>query len=130
MTVVESPAHAPAAPPPPVVRDPRWVRPALIGLLAATAVLYLWQLGDSEWATEKASWRWLALAGVAVGFAFLAKMLQAFLVLPAFGVAYLVFARTTLAKRALHLLGALGAMVVAGGWWVAVVELVPASSRP
>ena len=81
-------------------------------------------------ATEKASWRWLALAGTAVGFAFLAKMLQAFLVLPAFGVAYLVFARTTLVKRALHLLTALGAMVVAGGWWVVVVELIPASSRP
>jgi 4-amino-4-deoxy-L-arabinose transferase-like glycosyltransferase len=81
-------------------------------------------------ATEKASWRWLALAGVAVGFAFLAKMLQAFLVLPAFGLAYLVFARATIGRRVLHLLGALGAMVVAGGWWVVVVELVPASSRP
>jgi 4-amino-4-deoxy-L-arabinose transferase-like glycosyltransferase len=30
--------------------DPRWVRPSLISLLAATAVLYLWQLGASGWA--------------------------------------------------------------------------------
>ncbi|TCJ38537.1 glycosyltransferase family 39 protein [Parafrankia sp. BMG5.11] len=30
--------------------DPRWVRPALLGLLAATAVLYLWGLGASGWA--------------------------------------------------------------------------------
>ncbi|MCS7481324.1 glycosyltransferase family 39 protein [Umezawaea endophytica] len=256
MTVVDTHAPAPAAtpaPPPPVAGDPRWARPALIGLLAATAVLYLWQLGDSEWAnayysaaaqagaqsweawffgstdwansitvdktpaalwfmglsarvfgvnawsilvpqalmgvasvgllhaavkrtsgaaagliagavlaltpvavlmfrfnnpdallvlllvagayctvraTEKASARWLALAGAAVGFAFLAKMLQAFLVLPAFGSAYLVFARATLGQRIAHLAAALGAMVVAGGWWIAVVELVPAASRP
>jgi 4-amino-4-deoxy-L-arabinose transferase-like glycosyltransferase len=81
-------------------------------------------------AVEKASPGWLALAGAAVGFAFLAKMLQAFLVLPAFGLAYLVFARTSWGKRALHLAGALGAMIVAGGWWVAVVELIPAGSRP
>jgi 4-amino-4-deoxy-L-arabinose transferase-like glycosyltransferase len=81
-------------------------------------------------AVETASWRWLVLAGVAVGFAFLAKMLQAFLVLPAFGVAYLVLARAAVAKRVLHLVGALGAVVVAGGWWVLVVESVPAASRP
>ncbi|WP_158843729.1 ArnT family glycosyltransferase [Saccharothrix deserti] len=81
-------------------------------------------------ATEKASVRWLVLAGVAVGFAFLAKMLQAFLVLPAFGLVYLVFARTTVLRKVWHLGAALGAMIVAGGWWVPAVELVPAGSRP
>src|SRR3954466_2067617 len=30
--------------------DPRWVRPSLIGLLAATGLLYLWDLGASGWA--------------------------------------------------------------------------------
>jgi len=30
--------------------DPSWVRPALLGLLAATAVLYLWDLAASGWA--------------------------------------------------------------------------------
>jgi 4-amino-4-deoxy-L-arabinose transferase-like glycosyltransferase len=30
--------------------DPAWARPALVGLLAATAVLYLWGLGASGWA--------------------------------------------------------------------------------
>ncbi|MEO7982434.1 MAG: glycosyl transferase, partial [Sporichthyaceae bacterium] len=29
--------------------DPTWARPALLGLLAATAVLYLWGLGASGW---------------------------------------------------------------------------------
>ena len=32
--------------------DPRWVRPALIGLLALTALGYLWALGDSGWANS------------------------------------------------------------------------------
>jgi 4-amino-4-deoxy-L-arabinose transferase-like glycosyltransferase len=81
-------------------------------------------------ATEKASVRWLMLAGAAVGFAFLTKMLQAFLVLPAFGLAYLVAAPTGLGRRIAHLGAGLGAMVVAGGWWVLAVELTPAGSRP
>ncbi|WP_199191707.1 ArnT family glycosyltransferase [Amycolatopsis sp. CA-126428] len=81
-------------------------------------------------ACEKASPRWLALAGVAVGFGFLAKMLQAFLVLPAFGVAYLVAAPVSLGKRLLHLLGALVSVLVAAGWYLAVVALWPAASRP
>ncbi|ONI80603.1 glycosyl transferase [Saccharothrix sp. ALI-22-I] len=81
-------------------------------------------------ATEKASVRWLVLAGVAVGFAFLAKMLQAFLVLPAFGLVYLVSAPAAVLRKVWHLGAALGAMIVAGGWWVLAVELVPAGSRP
>ncbi len=81
-------------------------------------------------ATERASGRWLALAGVLVGLGFLTKTLQVLLVLPFLGVAYLVAAPTTLRRRLLHSLGALAAMLVAGGWWVAVVELVPASMRP
>ncbi|MEV7038033.1 glycosyltransferase family 39 protein [Amycolatopsis sp. NPDC051061] len=81
-------------------------------------------------ACEKASPRWLALAGVAVGFGFLAKMLQAFLVLPAFALAYLVAAPVSLGKRLLHLLGALAATIVAAGWYLVVVALWPAASRP
>jgi len=81
-------------------------------------------------ATERASGKWLVGAGVLVGLGFLTKMLQAFLVLPAFALVYLVAAPTTLKKRVLHLLAAGAAMVVALGWWVAIVELVPESWRP
>jgi len=81
-------------------------------------------------ATEKASGRLVVLAGVLLGFGFLTKMLQAFLVLPAFVVVYLLAAPTTLRRRLLHLVAGLVAMVVSLGWWVAIVELVPASSRP
>ncbi|MEU4288174.1 glycosyltransferase family 39 protein [Kribbella sp. NPDC026596] len=79
---------------------------------------------------EKASARWLALAGVAIGFAFLTKMGQAFLVLPAFALVYLIAAPTSVRRRLLHLFGALGAVTVSAGWYVALVELWPASSRP
>ncbi|WP_336158550.1 glycosyltransferase family 39 protein [Amycolatopsis sp. VC5-11] len=81
-------------------------------------------------AIEKASPRWLVFAGVAIGFGFLAKMLQAFLVLPAFALAYLVAAPIALGKRLLHLLAGLGAVVVSAGWYLAVVALWPAADRP
>ena len=81
-------------------------------------------------ATEKASPKWLALAGVAIGFGFLTKMMQAFLVLPAFGLVYLIAAPTSLGKRLLHLGGAVAALVVSAGWYIALVDLWPTASRP
>ncbi len=81
-------------------------------------------------AVEKASPRWLVLVGVLLGMGFLTKMLQVLLVLPAFAVAYVIAAPTTLAKRILHSLAAGAALVATAGWWIAVVELVPASARP
>ncbi len=74
--------------------------------------------------------RWLALGGVLVGLAFLTKMMQAFLVLPALALVYLLCANTSWGRRIGHLLVAFGSMLLAGGWWIAIVELWPASSRP
>src|SRR5438477_2061736 len=81
-------------------------------------------------AVENASTRWLVLAGTLVGFGFLTKMLQAFLVLPAFGLVYLVAAPTRVRRRLIQLGLATAAMVAAAGWWVAIVALWPAASRP
>ncbi|MGV9678908.1 glycosyltransferase family 39 protein [Nocardia sp. NPDC003482] len=81
-------------------------------------------------ATERGSGRWLALAGVAVGFGFLTKMMQAFLVLPAFGLVFLVAAPIGFGRRIVKLLGAAVAVVVSGGWFVALVSLWPSDSRP
>jgi 4-amino-4-deoxy-L-arabinose transferase-like glycosyltransferase len=74
--------------------------------------------------------RWLALGGALVGLAFLTKMLQSFLVLPALALVYLVAANTGVLKRLGHLLVAFGSMILAAGWWIAIVSLWPASSRP
>ncbi|MBM2623066.1 glycosyltransferase family 39 protein [Actinoplanes sp. LDG1-06] len=81
-------------------------------------------------ALEKASWKWLALTGVLLGFGFLTKMMQAFLVLPAFALVYLVAAPTGLGRRIRDLLIAGLALIVSAGWYVALVSLWPASSRP
>ncbi|MYT70324.1 phospholipid carrier-dependent glycosyltransferase [Streptomyces sp. SID8367] len=81
-------------------------------------------------AMERGRTKWLVWAGVAVGLAFLAKTLQAFLILPPLALLYGVFGPARLRRRLGQLVLAGLAMVVAGGWWVAVVELWPASSRP
>ncbi|MFB9238404.1 ArnT family glycosyltransferase [Plantactinospora siamensis] len=81
-------------------------------------------------AVEEGDVRWLMLAGGALGFGFLTKMLQAFLVLPALALVYLVAAPTDWRRRVGHLLAGAAALLVTAGWWVAAVELWPASRRP
>jgi 4-amino-4-deoxy-L-arabinose transferase-like glycosyltransferase len=81
-------------------------------------------------AVESAKMRWLVWAGVAIGFAFLAKMLQGYIIIPALGLAYLVAAPTTIGRRLLHLLASMAAVIVSTGWFVLAVALWPASSRP
>lgn len=73
---------------------------------------------------------WMALAGVACGFAFLTKQLQAFLILPGLAVAFLVASPTTVRRRLLDSAAAVGALVASAGWWVLLTALVPASMRP
>ena len=73
---------------------------------------------------------WMALAGVACGFAFLTKQLQAFLILPGLAVAFLVASPTTVRRRLLDSAAAVGALVASAGWWVLLTVLVPASMRP
>ncbi|MFG2195706.1 ArnT family glycosyltransferase [Streptomyces sp. NPDC048639] len=81
-------------------------------------------------ALEGARTKWLALAGVALGFAFLVKTLQAFVILPPLVLLYALCAPTTVRKRIGQLALAGLAMVLSAGWWVAIVELWPADSRP
>jgi 4-amino-4-deoxy-L-arabinose transferase-like glycosyltransferase len=81
-------------------------------------------------AVEDGRSRWLMLAAVLVGFAFLTKLLEAFLVLPGYAAVYLLAAPVTVRRRILQLLGAGLAVVVSGGWWVALVTLWPAADRP
>ncbi len=81
-------------------------------------------------ALESASTRWMLGVGTLIGFAFLAKMGQAFLVVPGFALVYLVAAPTGLGRRIKQLLAGGLAIVVSAGWWVAIVSLWPAGSRP
>ena len=74
--------------------------------------------------------RWVVLAAALVGLGFLTKYLQAYLVLPAFALTYLVAAPGNLAHRARGLAAAFATVVITSGWWVTVVELIPTSDRP
>ncbi|MGW2205238.1 ArnT family glycosyltransferase [Streptomyces sp. NPDC001774] len=99
---------------------------ALLALLMTVAVYcVLRALEDARSGTK-----WLVWAGVAFGVAFLAKTLQAFLILPPLALVYAVCAPGGFGRRIGRLaLGGL-AMIVSAGWWVALVELWPTSSRP
>lgn len=77
-------------------------------------------------AVEHERLSWIILAAVAVGFAFLTKSLQAFLVMPAFIVTVAVYSR----RRISMLLTAAVALIVSGGWWLLIAELWPAAARP
>ena len=81
-------------------------------------------------ATETASRRWMVWAGIAIGFAFLTKTLQAFLILPPLALAYLIMAPASWRKRVVDLLAAAAALAVSAGWYIAVFTLTPASMRP
>lgn len=73
---------------------------------------------------------WMTLTGVVIGFAFLTKMLQAFLPVPALALTFLVAAPFGVGRRIGALLVAGLAVVVSAGWYVALVGLWPADARP
>jgi 4-amino-4-deoxy-L-arabinose transferase-like glycosyltransferase len=72
----------------------------------------------------------LLLAGLFVGLAFQAKMMEAWLVLPALGAAYLLAAPSPVGRRLRSIL-VLGVVTgVVSLLWMTAVTLTPASSRP
>jgi 4-amino-4-deoxy-L-arabinose transferase-like glycosyltransferase len=81
-------------------------------------------------ALEAAQTKWLLLAGTLVGFGFLTKMMQAFLIVPALGIVYLLAAPTPFWRRAWQVIVLGLTTLVAAGWWVAAVVLTPAADRP
>ncbi len=103
----------------------RYNNPDAVMVLLMTAAAYC-----TVRALQRASAAWIALAGVALGFAFLAKMLEGLMVMPAIALVYLIVAPTGLRRRLAHLLGALAAFIASAGWFVALTLLWPASSRP
>src|ERR1700687_5025275 len=94
---------------------------ALVLLLGAWAVLR---------AAETGRLRWLLLCAVTVGIGFNIKMLEAYLVVPAYGLLYLLAAPRSIWKRIAHLAIAGALLLVISLSWMIVVDLVPASQRP
>jgi 4-amino-4-deoxy-L-arabinose transferase-like glycosyltransferase len=81
-------------------------------------------------ALESGRTKWLVIAAGLVGTGFITKMMQAFVVVPVFAGVYLLAGPHTIGRRIRQLLAAGVALLVASGWWVAAVELTPASARP
>ncbi|MGW0586971.1 glycosyltransferase family 39 protein [Streptosporangium sp. NPDC002607] len=96
-------------------------------LLVLLLVLAAWFCQE---AVRAGRMRALVVSAVLVGLAFNTKMLQAYLVLPAFAPLYLAMAPGAPLRRLGHLLAAGAALVVSSAWWMVIVDLWPASSRP
>jgi 4-amino-4-deoxy-L-arabinose transferase-like glycosyltransferase len=79
---------------------------------------------------ERGSIRWVFIAAVLVGLAFNTKYLQAWLVLPAFATVWTIAAPGGIRRRVVGLVVALMGVLIASGWWVLVMELLPVSARP
>ncbi|WP_234341408.1 ArnT family glycosyltransferase [Streptomyces sp. NRRL S-646] len=100
------------------VEDPAFT---LCVLLAANATLR---------AAREARLRPLLMAGLWVGLGFQAKMLEAWAVLPALGLLYLLSAPAPLRRRLIHLVTAAAVCIAASASWMVLVALTPAQDRP
>ena len=94
----------------------------VLGLLVAARLLVA--------ALERPSPGRTAWVGVAVGAAFQAKMVEAWLILPVLGLTYLVCAPVALRRRLLHLATLVTVGVAVSLSWMTVVSLVPTHDRP
>ncbi|MGO8895474.1 MAG: glycosyltransferase family 39 protein, partial [Streptosporangiaceae bacterium] len=81
-------------------------------------------------AIENGRTKWLMFTGLLLGFAFLAKMLQAFLVVPGFAVAYLWAGPPRLGRRIWQTVLMGVGIIVGAGWWILAAEFTPAADRP
>jgi len=72
----------------------------------------------------------LVWSGVAIGFAFNTKMMQAYVVLPAFFLVYLWGANISLGRRIRNLAVGTMALIASSAWWMVIVDLIPAADRP
>ncbi|MQY08820.1 ArnT family glycosyltransferase [Actinomadura macrotermitis] len=96
-------------------------------LLVLFLVLAAW---GAQRAVETGRLRFLLAAAFFVGCGFNTKMLQAFLVVPALALVYLVAAKAGWVRRVVHLLAAGAVLAVSSLWWMVVVDAIPADRRP
>ncbi len=79
---------------------------------------------------ETGKWRSLFAAALFVGLGFNIKMLQAYMILPAMGIVYLLFSRERVWRRILASLISLVIVAAVSFAWVIAVDLYPSESRP
>ena len=99
----------------------------LEGLLVLTVLLAAWAFVR---AVETGRLHWILMGVVVVGLGFNIKMLEAFLVLPAFYLLYLVAASVSLRRRIVYLGLATVVLLAVSLSWAAAVDLTPSDERP
>ena len=97
---------------------------ALLTLVFLIAAWALWS------ALETGSTNKLIACGAALGLAFLTKMMEALLVVPAFVITYLISGPRGIGRRLAQLTAGAASMALSGGWYLAVFALWPRESRP
>ncbi len=99
---------------------------------ADTMLVLLLVLAADAWqrAVITGRLRFLMLCGVWLGLAFHAKMIQAWAILPAFGITYGIAAAGPLSRRFRHLAVASAVTLVVSSLWLMFVWLTPSTSRP
>ena len=95
--------------------------------LVFTSLLAAWAI---SLAAERGKLRWLLLCAFFVGVGFNIKMLQAYMVLPAFYAVYFLTAATQWWIRIVHLIIATVLLIVVSFVWVVIVDLTPPEARP
>jgi 4-amino-4-deoxy-L-arabinose transferase-like glycosyltransferase len=96
-------------------------------LLVLTLLLACWTLSI---AAEKGKLKYLLISLAIVGVGFNIKMLQAYMVVPALYITYLLSNTVSIKKRIIHLIAGTAVLLAVSLSWTFVVDLVPAANRP
>lgn len=99
--------------------------PDTVLILFLVCAAWAWQR-----AIQTSAWWTLVVCGLLVGLAFHTKMVQAWLVLPAFGLTYLFGAKASWLKRISQLVVAAVITVASSSVWVLIAKFTPAGQRP
>jgi 4-amino-4-deoxy-L-arabinose transferase-like glycosyltransferase len=96
-------------------------------LLVMTLLFACWAL---LYAVEKGKLKYLILSLVIVGIGFNIKMLQAYMIIPAIYITYLIANNISVKKRIVNLIAGTVVLLIVSFAWVAAVDLTPSSKRP
>jgi 4-amino-4-deoxy-L-arabinose transferase-like glycosyltransferase len=97
------------------------------GVLVLVMLLATWCL---QKAIETRRLRWLIGVGVLEGIGFNIKMMEAYLILPAIYLGYLLVTRLDWRKKLLHLATMTAVLAAVSFSWAVAVDMTPASQRP
>ncbi|MBW9152189.1 glycosyltransferase family 39 protein [Clostridium estertheticum] len=96
-------------------------------LLVLTLLIACWFISI---AAQKGKFKYLLISLAIVGVGFNIKMLQAYMIVPAIYLVYLLSSAISLKKRIIHLICGTLVLLVVSFSWAIVVDLIPAANRP